>query len=125
MKKIITLSTIAILSTATYANTDMQAQIDELTAKIEKLEKKQVKNTKKISNVNKLAAKDNLKFDVDFRTAYDSIEYKTADGETSTNGVYSNRLWLGMGYAPEGTDMIFKGQLGFHKAFGAHYDTSR
>ena len=40
MKKIIALSAVAFLTTATYANTDMQAQIDELTAKITKLEKK-------------------------------------------------------------------------------------
>ena len=75
MKKIITLSTVAILSTATYANTEMQSQIDELTAKIEKLEKKQGKNTKSISKVNAMAAKDNIKFDVDFRTSYNNLQY--------------------------------------------------
>jgi len=130
MKKIIMLSAIAVFTTATFAdtevNTDMQAQIDALTAKIEKLEKRQKKNTKKISNVNKLAAKDNIKFDVDFRTAYDSLQYdmtRTGTNNTKehTNGLYSMRLWLGMGYAPEGTDMVFKGQLSVNKAFGASY----
>ena len=122
MKKIIALSTAAFLSTALYANTDMQAQLDELTAKIKKLEKKQKKNTKKISKVNALAAKDNIKFDVDFRTAYDNVNYETANGVKygSKNGIYSNRLWLGMGYAPA-DDIVFKGQLAYHKAFGASY----
>ncbi len=141
MKKIIALSTVAILSTGMYANTDMQAQIDELTAKIEKMEKKQTKNTKKISKVNALASKDNIKFDVDFRTSYDNLQYNmTGTGlqvnpatgivdagsqpnpkEYKNNSLYSMRLWLGMGYAPKGTDMVFKGQLSMNKAFGASY----
>ncbi|MEA3369724.1 MAG: DUF3373 family protein [Campylobacterota bacterium] len=119
MKKIIALSTAAFLTTATYANTEMQAQIDELTAKIAKMEKKQKSNTKNISKVNKLANKDNIKFDVDFRTSYDNISYETAGGNKETNsGLFSNRLWLGMGYAPTST-MLFKGQLSVNKAFGA------
>ena len=124
MNKIITLSAIAFLSTSVFANADMQAQIDELTKKIDKMEKKQKVQTKQISKVNKLANKDNIKWDVDFRTAYDSLNYDmTGTGPDTTkeytNGVYSMRLWLGMGYAPEGTDMVFKGQLSVNKAFGA------
>ena len=125
MKKIVTLSTIAFLSTSVFANADMQAQIDELTKKIEKLEKTQKKQTKKISKVNKLANKDNIKWDIDFRTAYDNIQYKTVNGNKYSNdALYSNRLWLGMGYAPVST-MLFKGQLGFNKAFGADYNQGR
>ncbi|EDZ63787.1 hypothetical protein SMGD1_1223 [Sulfurimonas gotlandica GD1] len=121
MKKIIALSTVAFLSTALYANADMQSQIDELTKKVQTLEKKQTKNTEKISSVNALAAKDNLKFDVDFRTSYDNIQYETVGKKKYSNdALYSNRLWLGMGYAPVDT-MIFKGQLSFNKAFGASY----
>lgn len=121
MKKIIALSAVAALSTGLFANADMQAQIDALTKQIQKLEKKQKRNSKKISQVNKLANKDNIKFDVDFRTSYDRLEYKTAAGNTySNNALYSNRLWLGMGYAPR-EDLLFKGQLSFNKAFGASY----
>ncbi|WP_373001770.1 DUF3373 family protein [Sulfurimonas sp.] len=122
MKKIIALSTVAFLSTALYANADMQAQIDELTKKVQKLEKTQKKNTKKIGKVNSLAAKDNIKFDIDFRTSYDNLQYETVGGNKYTNdALYSNRLWLGMGYAPTDT-MLFKGQLSFNKAFGASYN---
>ena len=128
MKKIIALSAVAFLSTVSFANTEanteMQAQIDELNAKIAKLEKKQATNTKGISRVNKLANKDNIKFDVDFRTSYDNISYETAGGQKETNtALFSNRLWLGMGYAPTST-MLFKGQLSVNKAFGAGGFTS-
>ncbi|EQB40263.1 hypothetical protein M947_02700 [Sulfurimonas hongkongensis] len=119
MKKIIALSTVAFLSTALYADAAMQQQIDELKQKLEKMEKTQDRNIKKIGSVNALAAKDNIKFDVDFRTSYDNLQYETASGKKYENdGLYSNRLWLGMGYAPTDT-MVFKGQLAYHKAFGA------
>jgi hypothetical protein len=125
MKKIIALSTVAFLSTAVYADADIQAQIDALTKKIEKLEKKQTKNTKKISKVNSLAAKDNIKFDIDFRTAYDNLQYETVNGnKLSNDALYSNRLWLGMGYAPTST-MVFKGQLAYYKAFGASANNTK
>ena len=119
MKKIITLSAIAFLSTSLFANTDMQTQIDELNAKISKMEKAQKKQNKRISAVNKLANKDNIKFDVDFRTSVDMIEYETVGGKSYKNdSLYSNRLWLNMGYAPT-SELLFKGQLAFNKAFGA------
>jgi len=173
MKKIVILSTIAFLSTSIYADSNMQAKLDAMMAKIEqmekaqqakidvltkkietlegekkqvnassslvpvistsaqdkkiatiekklaKVEKKQAKHSKKISKVNALAAKDNLKFDVDFRTTYDNIQYKTNMGKrVSNDGLYSNRLWLGMGYKPTDT-IMFKGSLGYQKAFGA------
>jgi len=121
MKKIVTLSAVAFLSTALFADADMQAQIDALTAKVKKLEKKQASQQKKISAVNKLANNDNIKFDVDFRTSYDAINYKASNGTKSKNNdLYSMRLWLGMGYAPA-DDMMFKGTLSFNKAFGANY----
>ena len=119
MKKIIALSTVAFLSTALYADAAMQKQIDELTKKLEKIEKTQDRNIKKIGEVNAQAAKDNIKFDVDFRTSYDNLQYETVGGKKYSNAaLYSNRLWLGMGYAPTDT-MVFKGQLAYHKAFGA------
>ena len=97
------------------------SEIAVLKEKIEKVEKKQVSQSKRISKVNAQSAKDNIKFDVDFRTSYDNIQYKTASGEKYKNdGLYSNRLWLGMGYKPSET-MLFKGQLSYNKAFGASF----
>lgn len=121
MKKIIALSSIAFLSTLSFADADLQKQIDALTKKVEELEKTNVSQDKKISSVNAQSAMNNIKFDVDFRTAYDNLQYKTVNGQKFENdALYSNRLWLGMGYAPAET-MLFKGQLSFNKAFGASY----
>jgi hypothetical protein len=121
MKKIIALSSLAFLSTLAFADADMQKQIDDLKAQLEKLEKNQDSQDKQISKVNAQSAKDNIKFDVDFRTSYDSLRYETVSGERyDNNSLYSNRLWLGMGYAPT-DEMIFKGELAFNKAYGASY----
>jgi len=137
MKKLIALSAVAFLSTSIYADANMQSQLDELKAQLEKLQtqytskikslesqlakttKTQKRLKKKVSQVNKLANNDNIKFDVDFRTSYDNIQYKTTDGtKYSNDGLYSMRLNLGMGYAPT-DDMMFKGTLAYNKAFGA------
>ena len=115
MKKIIALSSIAFLSTALFANADLEKRL-------EALEKKNDYLMKKVSQVNEQAANDNIKFDVDFRTAVDHIEYKTIGGQTYGNdALLSNRLWLNMGYAPTDT-MVFKGQLAYHKAYGASFN---
>ncbi len=132
MKKIITLSAIAVFATAIYADdnnvTSTQAQIDALKAQIEqlqktqdekiaKLEKKTKHNAKKISHVNELANNDNLKFGVDFRTAYDYISYKHADGKKDTNDVLTNRLWVKMAYAPT-ENIAFYSTLSYYKIYG-------
>jgi hypothetical protein len=132
-KKIVALSAIAALSTAAFGSeADMQAQIELLKAQIEKLEqkltdtdklvkknkKKISKTAKKVGEVNALANNDNIKWDIDFRTAYDNIQYTHASGATSKNpDLLTNRLWLGMGYAPDENN-IFKGKLSYFKAYG-------
>ena len=127
MKKIVTLSAIAFLSTAVFAatGTSTKSDADRISAlekKIAKLEKGQTKNKKKISAVNKLANKDNLKFNVDFRTSYDNLQYETVHGKKYTNdALYSMRLWLNMAYNPT-DDMIFNATLSANKAFGASYN---
>jgi len=134
MKKIITLSLVAVFATGVYADTSLedqnstQSQIDALQAQIEqmqktqdakiaKLEKKAKRNSKKISAVNKLANNDNLKFNADFRTAYDYLDYKAANGDTSSNGVFTNRLWLKMAYAPT-SKLAFYSTLAYYKVYG-------
>ncbi|WP_297440207.1 DUF3373 family protein [Sulfurimonas sp.] len=125
MKKTL-LSVVAISLLVSSANaediSDLESKVDMLTKKLEKLEKKQQRNTKAVSKVNALAAQDNIKFNVDLRTSYDAVSYEATDGKTyeNTSGLFSNRLWLGMGYAPT-SNMTFIGQLAFNKAFGASY----
>ena len=113
MKKLIAISAVAAMVTSAFASeADLQKQIDELNKKLDS-QAKTIKETKI------QAAADNIKFDVDFRTAVDRLEYKTVSGEKYKNqGLISNRLWLGMGYAPT-KNMIFKGQLSYNKAYGA------
>ncbi len=92
---------------------------DAQDVRIDKLEKSLKRLKKQLSAVKKHGAKDNIKFSVDFRTSVDSIEYKTANGLTHKNdSLFSNRLWLNMGYAPS-ENMVFKGQLSYNKAYGA------
>jgi hypothetical protein len=136
MKRIITLSAIAVFATAIYADdnntTSTQAQIDALKAQLEqlqktqdekiaKLEKKTKHNTKKISAVNKLANNDNLKFNADLRTSYDYLSYKNAKGDETSNGVFSNRLWLKMAYAPT-QHLAFYGTIAYNKLYGQSTD---
>ena len=62
-----------------------EVDIEALVTKVDKIEKKQAKQTKKLSKVNALAAKDNLKFDVDFRTSYDNFCRYTRRSNTCCN----------------------------------------
>jgi hypothetical protein len=113
MKRLIAISAVAAMVTSALASeADLQKQIDELNKKLER-------QAKTLTETKKQAAADNIKFDVDFRTSMDRIEYKTVSGKKHTNqGLFSNRLWLGMGYAPT-DEMVFKGQLSYNKAYGA------
>ncbi len=102
----------------------LKAQIEALEKKVEEQQKQQIvltnqtitpnavdekrieKIEKKLDNVSKTAtaakvqsAGDNLKWDVDFRTQVDNIQYKHADGSKSeNNALLTNRLWLGAKY---------------------------
>ena len=125
MKKIIALSAIAAIATTSFAAEDVTAQIKKLEAKIKKLEKQVKKNKKKIKKTGKKLnvvkahdAGDNIKWDVDFRTAIDKIKYKHADGSTSENSaLMTNRLLLGMKYKAD-DKITFYGTLSNYKAYG-------
>lgn len=120
MKKLIALSTaVAIMASMGYAaESDLEAQVQTLEKEVAKLKKKMTKNKKNISKVKRLAASDNLKWDVDYRVTWDALNYKHADGDTrEKNDLFSNRLWLGMKYAPR-NDISFIGQLAYYKNFG-------
>ncbi|MFA6628476.1 MAG: DUF3373 family protein [Sulfuricurvum sp.] len=71
-----------------------------------------------ISSINKKTNGNALKWDVDFRTSVDNLNYKMADGSTQKNdAVFSNRLWLNMSYAAT-KNLSFVGQLAYNKIFG-------
>lgn len=142
-KSIISLSVIASLSMSSFANDineEMYKQIQALKAQIEALEKKletkqsqaQTIDEKRISKIEKKldsvsrtattakiqSAQDNLKWDVDFRTQYDSVQYKMSNGQKLKNeSLLSNRLWLGMKYKADENSSFF-GTLSYNKLFG-------
>ena len=124
----------------------LKAQIEALEKKMEDQQKQQVaapavttvdekrieKIEKKLDTVSKTATaakvqsgNDNLKWDVDFRTQVDNIQYKHADGSKSeNNALLTNRLWLGMGYKAD-DNSSFHGKLSYNKAFGDTADHSQ
>jgi hypothetical protein len=116
----------------------MYEQIQALKAQIEALEKKmnEQKTTvvnegriqkieKKLALVDKTArsakmqsAGDNIKWDIDFRTQVDNIQYKrNGMKDAKNNALMTNRLWLGAAFSPD-DNTIFKGKLSYNKAFG-------
>lgn len=117
----------------------LQAQINILMKKIEQLEKAQgtieqtqtvIKETQTafkeeqtiqagtLSKVNAQSANDNIKWDIDFRSAVHSIDYKETDGKVSSNTLMTNRLWLGMG-SKATEDLFFFGQLAMYNYWGS------
>jgi hypothetical protein len=125
MKKFISMSLVAsvALCASAVANDDLRAELDALKQEVSELKgvlkKAKIDNVKKqLSELKGLAKGDNLKFGVDFRTSYDSIEYKLADGTKASNdSLWTNRLWLNMAYAPH-SNLSFLGRLSYVKLFG-------
>ncbi len=132
MKKIVTLSLVAAMSTTmAFGSTAsdlraMKVEIAKLKAEVSSLKKsgspaKIKKLTKKINTVKAHDSGDNIKWGADLRTSIDSINYDMADGsDRSKNDLMSMRLWLNMAYSPNPHN-VFKGQLSMNKAFGADF----
>ena len=127
MKKFIKASLVASLALSGVQASSLSAQLSSLEAELADLKKQVKKQNKKINKVKAHDSGDNIKWGVDFRTAYDSINYDMANGDTRKNdSLYSMRLWLNMAYSPDAHN-VFKGQLSMNKAFGADfggYDSS-
>ena len=125
MKKLIAMSTAAaIAATMSFASSDddLRAELEALKKEVAKLKEqtkglKAKKLKKQISELKSAALNDNLKWNVDFRTAYDYIHYKYNNGDSDSNGIITNRLWLGMKYAPT-NNLSFIGTLSYYKMYG-------
>jgi len=112
----------ACLTTSGFANSEMQAQLEEMKKQIAELKAAQQAINmdalqRQINEVRAHSAGDNVKFDVDFRTSYDIVDYKINNGKSVSNNVWTNKLILGMGAQPR-EDLVFRGALGVYKAFG-------
>lgn len=128
MRKFIAISAIAAMATVGFASdADIRAELEALKKEIQALKEAQAKiNIKSLKRqISSLKAKtggDNLKWNVDFRTAYDVIGYKTINKNSSWNQILTNRLWLGMAYAPK-DNIVFKGLISYYKAYGQMTNT--
>ena len=105
MKKTILLSSVVALATVSFASdSDLETRLSAMEKKVKKLEKKLKKDHKKLKKTNKKLnivkahdAGDNIKWDVDFRTTVDNINYDLANGTTKKNSsLLTNRLLLNM-----------------------------
>ena len=117
-KQIIGLSLIAILSVSSFAEDSTK---DSSEKRLAKLEKKIKSMNKKLNKVKAHDAYDNIKFSVDFRNTYDSLDYKNnTTGESASNdSLLTSRLILNMASAPT-KKLLFKGQLAAYSTWGAH-----
>ncbi|MCD6172958.1 MAG: DUF3373 family protein [Sulfurimonas sp.] len=96
-------------------------EIELLKKKLAKIEKKQAKHTKNISAVKKMAAKDNIKFSLDFRNTVEMLDYedKLNDLHASNNSLLTSRLYLKMAASPM-DGLIFSGKLAIYSTWGSH-----
>lgn len=105
------------------APTQQQVVVDE--KRIQNIEKKLDSVSKTATTAKIQSAQDNIKWDVDFRTQVDNIQYKHADGSHSKNkALMTNRLWLGAKYKADDNSSFF-GKLSYNKAFGDTADHSQ
>jgi len=153
--KHLSLAAALIISTITHADeAALQKQIEMLMKRIEQLEKAQgsivqtqttlqeTQTTLKeeqsaqsdlLSKVNAQSANDNIKWDIDLRSAFHSIDYHYADDakdrtgaadtvhagkKYSNDSLFTNRLWLGMG-SKVNDDLFFSGQVAANYYWGA------
>lgn len=77
-----------------------------------------------VEELTKATSGNHLKLGVDFRTSYDNVQYKMADGSKAGNdGIFSNRLWINMNWAAN-DNISFTGQLAYNKIYGQRSGTS-
>ena len=113
----------ASIATGAVANEDVAAQLAEMKKQIAELKAAQAAIDvdalkRQIAEVKAHDAGDNIKFDIDYQTNYDMIDYKLQDGSSVDNSaIWSHKLTLGMGAQPL-NNLVFKGALSMNKLFG-------
>lgn len=112
----------AALTSAFGADESLKQEIEALKAQMAELKSAQAKVNvealkNQLSEVKAHDAGDNIKWTVDFRTAYDYVDYKIQGSEKQDNGIWTNKLILGMASQPV-DNLVFKGSLAAYKAFG-------
>ncbi|MEA3373859.1 MAG: DUF3373 family protein [Campylobacterota bacterium] len=122
MKKtlMISLAAAAVLSGSLNAATT-EDRISAMEAEITELKKELAGNGEQISTINRNTNGNHIKFDIDFRTAYDNIQYEMANGDKVDNdGLLTNRLWMGMNWLYN-ENLSFTGQLAYYSTYGQRF----
>jgi len=112
----------AAIATCAVADASMEAQLKEMQKQIAELKAAQEAINvdalqRQINEVRAHSAGDNIKFNVDFRSGYDIVDYKLKNSPSQSNGIWTNKLILGMAAQPR-DDLVFRGALGVYKTFG-------
>lgn len=123
MKKIIAPLLLGVaLSSVFGADDSLKQEIEALKVQMAELKSAQSKLNidalrAQVSEIKAHDAGDNVKFNVDFRTAYDAVSYKLNNAPDKDNGIWTNKLILGMAAQPA-DNLVFQGKLGVYKTFG-------
>jgi len=112
----------AVLSSGYAADDSLKQEIEALKVQMAELKNAQSKINidalkAQVSEIKAHDAGDNIKWTVDFRTAYDAVSYKLNNAPDQDNGIWTNKLILGMAAQPS-DNLIFRGALGVYKSFG-------
>ena len=135
-KNIVPLLLSVTLATAALAADDsLRAEIEALKVQMAELKEAQSKVNydalkRQIGEVKAHTGGDNIKWSVDFRTAYDYIDYKTTANKAMPgmpagaikagkghNGIWTNKLDLKMAAQPV-DNLVFRGAISAYKTFG-------
>jgi len=125
MKRLISPALVGLFFLSGFANAEdlsLKQEVEQLKKQMAELKKAQAKINisalkRELSEVKAHDGHDNIKWNVDFRTAFDYISYKRQSGKKDSNGIFTNRLYLNMTYAP--TDSLaFFGTLAYYKTYG-------
>lgn len=129
MKKFIAPLLVGAALSSAFAADDLAKEVAALKAQMAELQSAQSKMNvdalrAQVSEIKAHDAGDNIKWNVDFRTAYDVVDYKISGATPDrSNGIWTNKLILGMGAQPS-ENLVFKGALGAYKMFGNNNSTA-
>lgn len=142
MKKFIAPLLVGAALSSAFAADDLAKEVAALKAQMAELQGAQAKMNidalrAQVTEIKAHDAGDNIKWNIDFRTAYDVVDYKIGAGAVpsydmsgglagmfvpkaaskSDNSLWTNKLILGMSAQPA-DNLVFKGSLGVYKAYG-------
>ena len=128
MKKFIAPLLVGAALTSAFAADDLAKEVAALKAQMAELKNAQAKMNidalrAQVSEIKAHDAGDNIKWTVDFRTAYDVVDYKVQNASDVSNAIWTNKMILGMASQPA-DNLVFKGALGVYKMFGNNTSTA-